>query len=104
MYRKIRKCNENITKLLHTMFDIYCNLKYHDVIPLFTTKQGNLVNSGKSHCVRLGKRDIEVLRDQLYHLIKGGYSYKEIYKVSTALDQLIISFYNKQLENNHIIM
>ncbi|MBF8982251.1 aspartyl-phosphate phosphatase Spo0E family protein [Lutibacter sp. B2] len=50
----------------------------------------------------MGKRDIEVLREQLYHLIKGGYSYNEIYKVSTALDQLIISFYNKQIENNSI--
>lgn len=41
------------------------------------------------------KRDIENLRCKLYNLIVKKSSYDEIYKASTDLDKLIVSYYKR---------
>ncbi|PAB58820.1 aspartyl-phosphate phosphatase Spo0E family protein [Anaeromicrobium sediminis] len=43
----------------------------------------------------MSKRDIENLRYKLYNLIENKSSYDEIYKASTDLDKLIVSYYRK---------
>lgn len=49
------------------------------------------------------KCDIERLRNKLNQLIEIEFGYEEIYRVSTELDQLIVTFYkekNMPLSNN----